>query len=389
MTLGPHTANLSALSNPLHAQQPPDIRAIPAGHHADISLTFGHSAGNKTALRVATYNLFDFLDPNLPVNQKEKFKTPAELKALAQVIARVNADVLMVQELQTAESLQQFLTETLNPYLKSQGLPPYQAIVSEGTNHGRALRLGMLYREPARLAGQQSFFNLVNPATHKPYFDKDALLGHFIVKTHGGNDRHVLVINQHWKSSDTRRGGTVNAVQSQAAALRANQAYGAQVVLNQVLANFYASYPSAGKPVVVLGGDLNMGANMLSTPGIKTIVAGDSQVQVPPVYTPQTDTIAWVDEKQPWGTGQQFPSPGMKPIPLKEVDLNGKPTNLAAYYGQPFPDTQLDYLFVSPDAEINRAHLPLVRDENSAEDTQLFRTASDHDPVAVTLNLFA
>lgn len=345
-------------------------------------------------LKVGTYNLKDFFAPNDPLTKPGKAKTLEEQEAVAQVLSELNADMVLVQEVQNPDFFKRFVSDVLNPKMRKLGVAPYDVAVSKGTNNKRAgMRQAFLYREPLQLVEGCSFNQAINPNTEKPYTGKDILMAHFKTRNKQGKDKHFLVFNIHFKSNFGKPGQTRAETLSQSGQARLQEAYGIQALLHHELRVFHDKYPKAEAPYVIVGGDLNSGRFMDSTRTIKQILKGDALVENLPELSADKQTLQASNTDAYWGDEVLF-NGSITPTPLKEaVATKGQPTNYAAYYGLPYPDEQFDYLFTSP-------HLPVVEkesgiltamttDDKTLQALETFRKASDHDPLYATFDISA
>jgi Endonuclease/Exonuclease/phosphatase family len=133
---------------------------VSLGSNQHVQLRLGKASHSPT-IKVATYNVQDFFDANSSLTPAGKAKSPESLNALAAVLSRLNADVVMLQEVQTLRSLQQFLQKTLNPLQQKQGKPPYNVLISLGSNRSEEdVRQAVLYREPLQHVAEDSFYGL-------------------------------------------------------------------------------------------------------------------------------------------------------------------------------------------------------------------------------------
>ena len=120
-------------------------------------------------IRVASYNVENLFDgiPDNPHNPREKAKPTRELRALAKVLRQVDADVVIMQELESEKTLRQFRDQ----YLKSFG---YQTVLVQEGNDLRGIDVGLLSRWP--VISTQSHRDLTfQVGEHRRKFSRDLL----------------------------------------------------------------------------------------------------------------------------------------------------------------------------------------------------------------------
>ena len=168
-------------------------------------------------LTVGSYNLqnfFDVWDNPYTDDETTKVKPRTAVRELARAIKALDADVLVVQELEH----EQLLTALVEEFLPDAG---YRYVAASPGNDGRGILLGCLSRYPITQVSShrhQWFTHPDHPDT--PYrFSRDLL--RFTIDV--GIDRPLQVYNVHLKSNGSRPGDPNSMLKRTAESLRVKQ----------------------------------------------------------------------------------------------------------------------------------------------------------------------
>jgi endonuclease/exonuclease/phosphatase family metal-dependent hydrolase len=193
------------------------------------SLTLPTQAARS--IKVASYNVKNLFDGILdnPHNPKEKAKPARELRAMAQVMRQLNADVIVMQEVESESTLRKFRDQ----YLKDSG---YQTIHVHEGNDLRGIDVALMSRWP--VTAIQSHRQVTFQAgEYRRKFSRDLLQAEILTP----ENYRFTVFAAHLKSkiggaqSDLIRAAEANAIQ-------------------QIILNFQRQYPEKN---FLIAGDFN------------------------------------------------------------------------------------------------------------------------------------
>lgn len=318
---------------------------------------------------------------------------------LAQVLAASNADVMMLQEVQGDEALNEFLRDELNPELRKQGKPLYEAICLKPRLEDEGYTLqskyvpmtqAFLYRKGTLdlekvVVGHND--TLVSPSADEPLFKREVVLGKFNVKLPDGQQQPLWLLNLHFKANGIKVDGTHTFKEFITSTQRLREAYGVQTLLSQELQAYRKAHPHALTPWVVVGGDTNSDRAMTSGASILDALEGKAHRSSHCYYNFETDTLHVPEETVPF---QQFRlhSHSLPAEPLTDVIPPDTITCWNEAYGLPFPNRKLDVALVNEATKEHgkASYVPVAKALPQVDATTL-RSASDHDPIVMTLDI--
>ncbi len=284
-------------------------------------------------VKIATYNvsnLFDSYDDPYTAdvdsykNGALMVKPEPELKAIAEVLKRLNADVVALEEVENRGFLEEFNSK----YLADLGYKEVELI--EGNDH-RGIDVALLSRFPLGKVSSYRHIDLKVPYSKGPArFSRDLL--EVNVAPVGAKPFTVYVA--HLKS---RSGGKDSRLKREAEAR----------FIRKVLDEKLKSEPKA---LFVLGGDMNDDASSSTV----QILTGKGNLKTAPVTAVAADGTDWTESS-------------------RETSK--------------YPPIRFDYLFPSPAMSRLVTGKGILRDLGTAEGFKAEREASDHFPVWMTVNL--
>lgn len=298
------------------------------------SVAAAASAQSKT-LTVGSYNVenfFDVFDDPYAQDESVKVKPRQEIVALAKAIKKLDADVVLFQELENEFLLQAMIDE----FLPNAG---YRYVAAQRTNSGRGINLGVISRVPILQLRSYRFQTLTNPAApgREWRFARDVMR----VTLDVGLDRPVEAFSIHLKSNRDGPDDPNSRLYRTAEAIR----------LKEIVREEVAKDPGV---LIVLAGDFN--SNYETRP----------------------------DQPRPW--------PAMAHLLEPEADGSRLLTDVHASLSDEqrvtipgdnrYPPATFDYILASP-AMAER----YVPDTATVIQTPALTTGSDHRPISATFNL--
>ena len=201
-----------------------------------VALILPHA--NADPLSIGTYNVRNFLDvfDDPYANDEEvEVKPRADIQQLAAAIEKLDADVVVFQELENEYVLQAMIDE----FLPAGG---YRYVAAQRTNSGRGINLGVISRLPILELRSYRMQTLTHPdAPGREWrFARDVMR----VTLDAGIDRPVEVFCVHLKSNRSGPGDENSSLYRTAEAMR----------IKQILADEVAQDPGM---LAVVAGDFN------------------------------------------------------------------------------------------------------------------------------------
>ncbi len=224
-------------------------------------------AEDAAPLRIASYNIenaFDVFDDPYTRDEGTDVKLRWEIEMIADVLRKIDADVVGFQEIENEAVLQAMVDE----YLPGMG---YEYVTVPLTNDGRGIKLGLISRLPILSVTSYRWQRLQHPDADRTWrFARD--LFHARVQVPGGQVVNVFVV--HLKSKGSRDGDPQSVMWRSSEAVR----------IRQIIGNLIADNPDE---LVVLMGDFNskpgepaMSA-ILSPASDGRAVLSDSHIDIP------------------------------------------------------------------------------------------------------------
>ena len=162
-----------------------------------VMLAIAPIASAKT-VTIATYNilnLFDVFDNPYTDDESTPVKPRSEIEQVAQVIRQLDADVIVLQEVEN----EQVLTAMVDAFLPDMG---YDYIAAPPGNDGRGITLGVLSRKPIVKLTSYRWQPVVHPGEPKTHhFARDLL--HATIQATEQSTLEVFVV--HLKSKSSRK----------------------------------------------------------------------------------------------------------------------------------------------------------------------------------------
>lgn len=342
-------------------------------------------------LRVLTYNM-EFLHPTQRPATRSKSDTSRW--AAAQVIAKADPDLALLQEVLDRDALLEFLDDYLTPELQQTGRTSYKILTynpeqeSTGQGAGKALMYSfiqpILYREPLQLvqATRVGKSQLKDLPGEEPMLGREFLMAEFAVPTPHGRPQPLLVANCHLSPNLLNGIGSFTFQQYVSSCQRLREAYAIQQVIGRTAEQIRKR--TGLEPRVIVGGDLNAHTSWASSESILDALKGKTMRAAHASYDLEHDRIMPTTRKVAFDSFRLHD--GTQPVPLTELTPR-QPTLFNTYYREShFPDQQFDYLLSDPITQKAATSLTL-RDPQDRLEERLFRMASDHDPLAVQINL--
>ena len=109
-----------------------------------VLLVVGQSSAEPNTIRIGSYNVenfFDVFDDPYTNDEAVRVKNRQEIKTIAMALKKLDADVVVFQELENEHVLQAMIDE----FLPTAG---YRYVASQKTNAGRGINLGIISRFP-------------------------------------------------------------------------------------------------------------------------------------------------------------------------------------------------------------------------------------------------
>lgn len=152
------------------------------------------SAEEVTVMSYNVENMFDVFDDPYTGDESTDVKRRDEIYAIAQAIAKADADVIVFQELEN----EHLLDAMVKTFLADQG---YDYIAAQRTNSTRGINLGVVSRYPIKRLASYRYMTLTHPdAPEQTWrFARDAM---HITLDIAGEALHVF--NLHLKSNSSR-----------------------------------------------------------------------------------------------------------------------------------------------------------------------------------------
>ncbi|MEM9419153.1 MAG: endonuclease/exonuclease/phosphatase family protein [Planctomycetota bacterium] len=137
-------------------------------------------------------NFFDVFDDPYTGDEGVKVKPRREIQAIAASLKKLDADVVVFQELENEHLLQAVVDE----FLPNEG---YEYIAAQRTNSGRGINLGVISRFPIKELRSYRFMTLTNPKApgREWKFARDLMR----ITIDAGLDRPIEVFSVHLKSN--------------------------------------------------------------------------------------------------------------------------------------------------------------------------------------------
>jgi hypothetical protein len=166
--------------------------------HENAPLTeVKHSPVSPEKLRVMSYNAWLLHEPEADVYKK---KSPEALKALADIILKGDANLVMLQEVQSEKALKYFVDKVLNPMSVASHQAPYKYVAYNPVHEARTkgeIPIGQmfLYKEPLKFVKHKVYHAKSLPSITS---DKEALLqrevhvAHFTLPLPDGKQQPLL-----------------------------------------------------------------------------------------------------------------------------------------------------------------------------------------------------
>ncbi|MFM7469163.1 MAG: endonuclease/exonuclease/phosphatase family protein [Vampirovibrionales bacterium] len=370
-----------------------DAKAIHAPHFSEKAIT-----GTPHSLRVMSYNAWLLHEPNADIY---KSKSPEALNALASVILKGHANLVLLQEVQSRKALQHFVDTVLNPMAVSQHQAPYEWLGYDPKLEKKApgeVPIGQmfLYKKPLKLVKQEVYTSKDLPkitSEKEPLLLREVHVAHFTLPIGKHKSQPLIAINTHIMAPTfpglSRM--TSHAFEAYATGtVRLREAYGLQHVLNQVRKDYHTS--TGQKPWFLIGGDFNTDPHWSVTQPVLEVITGKAKRTTFPIYDVEHDTVVSANQYMPTKASRFYIK---KPLVRLEEMSHREPSLFTAYY---YPTSGLkpvhfDYLFGSPSLQkassshyLRSPELNTTTPKHQAEE-KLFRLASDHDPIVVEIDL--
>jgi len=207
-------------------------------------------AQDTSTLRIASYNVenaFDVYDDPYTNDEGTDVKLRWEVEMIADVLKKLDADVVGFQEVENEAVLKAIVSE----YLPGMG---YEYAAVPLTNDTRGIKLGIISRLPVISITSYRWQTLTHPDTDQTWqFARD--LFHAKLQTSTGEVLHVFVV--HLKSKGSRDGDPQSVKWRTSEAMR----------IRQIIGDMIANNPNE---LVVLMGDFN---SMPDQPGTTTLLS--------------------------------------------------------------------------------------------------------------------
>lgn len=344
----------------------------------------GQSPPVGNTVRVMTYNAELLHDTH---TQAYTCKTQASRQELARVIAKADADVVLLQEVESQEALDEFMSEHLNPVLRSQHKPTYQALTYETYDRGEVKNgidfiQPILYRGPLTLvrsqpADRQAY---AGSSPSEPLMRREVNFAEFSVDKGGHDPLTLLVGNLHLRCNVVPGVGSPALQEFISASMRLREAYAVQHALSDRVSEIKAR---TGKmPQVIVGGDFNTCYSMRSGPPVLAAMKARPFRPHAPMYNVETDQVLPVRRAVSF---QRFRlHDGRPPVPLQELTPR-RLTMMNRYYQRPYPDRQFDFLLGNRVPSVR--FQPVDTNHLFRELTPTLRMASDHNPLLVDMTV--
>ncbi|MEM6460209.1 MAG: endonuclease/exonuclease/phosphatase family protein [Planctomycetota bacterium] len=158
-------------------------------------LTLAPGRAAAEAVTIGAYNLenfFDVFDDPFTNDETADVKPRDEIEQIARAIRRLDADVVLLQELENEFALEAMINE----FLPNEG---YRFVAVQRTNSGRGINLGVISRLPILELRSHRFQTLTHPdAPGRTWrFARDVMR----ITVDIGGDRPLEVFNVHLKSN--------------------------------------------------------------------------------------------------------------------------------------------------------------------------------------------
>lgn len=287
------------------------------------------------SVSIGSYNVRNFLDVfDDPYSSDEsvQVKERRDIRTLAMALQRLDADVVVFQELENEHVLQAMIDE----FLPTAG---YRHVAAQRTNSGRGINLGVISRYPIAELRSYRFQTLTHPdAPGREWkFARDVMR----VTVDVGGDRPVEVFNVHLKSNRSGPGDENSKLYRTAEAMRVKQ-----IIAEEVAAD----------------------------PGMLAVVTGD--------FNSNYETRP--DQPRPWPAMQHLllTEPGETPL-LTDVHAHLSDQQRVTIPGSgEYPPATFDYILATP----AMAERVVKNSATVISDDDLTR-GSDHRPIAATFRL--
>jgi endonuclease/exonuclease/phosphatase family metal-dependent hydrolase len=317
-----------------------------------LPLTF---SGNS--IKVMSYNTENFFDniedPNTNVRDIQWAKSEKSIKALAEVIQKEKPDILALQEVENERVLQDLNQNHLGGQ--------YNKIVMYPTNDQRGIRVAYMCKNNVKVVDSKSHRN--EKINGNPVFARDLLEATF--ETESGSQ--ITLFNTHWKSmapsfnKDEKgklRGKGKFKSKNKGKAFRAS---GEKVDAEAMTTPRRMNEAKTANRIIEQKIDQN--------PNIKIMMVGDLNT----LHSRHGEKVLTV-LRDP-----QDPNPNHRLVEVLEKDGDIPPTHEG---GKHYPDSKLDYCFVSPNLVNNtKAYVAGQMGQNP------WKTASDHLPIVAVIDL--
>lgn len=291
-----------------------------------VALPLAAQTAQEGKLTIAAYNIenaFDVFDDPYTEDEGTAVKQRWQLEAIAKSIAAIDADIVLVSEVENEAILRSIVTM----FLADRG---YQHIAVTRGNDGRGINLGIISRLPIDSITSYRWQTLRLPGETRTWrFARD--LFHAKVELPDGRLLHAFCV--HYKSKRSMPGDEESVSWRTAEALRTRE------IIDKVLADD----PEA---LVVLGGDLNSNPG---EPPMKVILGEDAEGN---------------------------------PSPLTDLHKDIPAAERITLPSTRYPNTIIDYIITSP--AMTKRYIP--GSAGLITDAELVK-GSDHYPVYASFDL--
>ncbi len=294
--------------------------------HASVA-----TAKEVTVMSYNVENMFDVFDDPYTGDEGTDVKRRDEIIAIAKAIAKVDADVVVFQELEN----EHLLEGMVNTFLADAG---YQYIAAQPTNDKRGINLGVISRLPIKRLASYRFKTLTHPdVPDKTWrFARDAMQ---ITLDVDGHELHIF--NVHFKSNSSGSGDPNSML------WRSAEVLGVKSIVREIL----AEKPDAN---VLVMGDCN--SNLETRP----------------------------EQVRPWPATQLMRAPEADGSRLLTDVFDGLPyeERTTIKGDDKYPPAVFDYIYASP-----ALAKKLVKDSPNVLRDEELNAGSDHRPVTAKFDL--